>query len=306
MKEGAYYGLNVRGFIVDFFGALVPGLLFIFLSFFALGWPIWLFMTELQIFIASNATPPLELFKQIRELSTVLTVELSILLLVASYVIGTLFFRRDPKAPDHISYEQSSKKFDEDERKGWVVQKDESGKEDVQFPYRYLREYLSKRELTHLAAMIPWEGKDQATHLKRTKTFINMLKIRLEFYFPEKCGTLIKNEAQVRLMSSLWYITKTLLLFGSIGIFFIALSMFIGGPLMHDFPFDFLISLSVVIFVLVNSFLGKRMIQEFFHYQRVREIIYVLETAYIAAKEKPVILDGIISLLPSPQDTVSA
>lgn len=97
MKDGAYYGLNVRGFILDFFGALVPGLLFIFLSFFALGWPIWLFMKELQILIASNATPPLGLFKQVRELSTVLTVELSILLLVASYVIGTLFFAAIPK-----------------------------------------------------------------------------------------------------------------------------------------------------------------------------------------------------------------
>jgi hypothetical protein len=90
-----------------------------------------------------------------------------------------------------------------------------------------LYEYLEKRGLTHLADIIKWRGYEKDTHSLRSKAFINILKIRLDFAFPEKCGTIIRNEAHVRLKSSLWYMLLALQWISMIGcvISFIAIQL---------------------------------------------------------------------------------
>ena len=63
--------------------------------------------------------------------------------------------------------------------------------------YINLREYLLTRGLEHLARLVPWPDKDEkldeaedkgkpSTPVKRTKNFINILKIRLGWHYPEK------------------------------------------------------------------------------------------------------------------------
>ncbi len=295
-REGLYRRMNVRGFLVDFFGALVPGILFIFLSFLALVYPTYIFLKVLYMVIDPTAViDTTGMFYEIVRLDTALSIELCVLLLVGSYVVGSMYFRMDPKKPDFHSYMQSSRGSSEKERAGSVVQVRGDETPDVQFPYRYLKEYLNIRGLEHLARMVRWSGEDKVTHIKRSKTFINTLKIRLEFYFPASCGTITKNEAHVRLASSLWYILRRMKFISGAGLTLAVASVAISKLFLHQVSFDLLVSFALGAFVLVNSILGMRKIQKAFHYQRVREIVYVLETAYIAAKEKPQILEGLVS-----------
>lgn len=292
MSNSAYEKINLKGFLVDFFGILVPGLLFIIFSLLALGWPIIIFSEQIYEFLF-NAKFELNVLSIINSFTTVTSLGFIILILMISYVVGTIFFRRDPKLPDKRSYEKYVKPYQKKEdRSSWVVREDDDGT-DLQYPYRYLYEYLEKRNLDHLANLIPWKGAEPNTYSRRTKIFINMLKTRFEFYHPDKCGSIIKNEAQIRLMSSLWYLTNSLIIFGFIGIFFLLAMLFC-------FLFELLLlspsvifSFIVTVFVIVNSYLAKTNIQKFFHYMRVREIVIVLENIYIASKEKPEIIDGL-------------
>jgi hypothetical protein len=292
MNYSAYEKINLKGFLVDFFGILVPGLLFIIFSMFTLGWPL-LILTDDICDSLCNYHLSLDILKIVGSLNTIINIELGILILMVSYVVGTLFFRRDPKLPDEYSYKKCVKPYQIKDSAGWVVREDKDGL-DIQYPYRYLYEYLMKRNLVHLAKLVPWKGTDPNTYDRRTKIFINMLKARLEFYFPEKCSSVIKNEAQIRLMSSLWYAANSLIVFSFIGVFVFAIIILCFLFKFCQLSSEIVISFLLTIFVIINSYLAKWNIQKFFHYMRVREVVIVLENAYIASKEKPEIIEDII------------
>ncbi|HWB05366.1 MAG TPA: hypothetical protein VG796_20195 [Verrucomicrobiales bacterium] len=82
--------------------------------------------------------------------------------------------------------------------------------EKIEYPYTHLFEYLTYRGLHHLAAIVPWKGKEGDTPPLRTKFFINALKIHLSFHVPGKCGQIVRNEGHIRLMSSVWYAARAL------------------------------------------------------------------------------------------------
>ena len=291
MSNSTYEKINLKGFLVDFFGILVPGLLFIIFSLLALGWPILIFSEEVYEFLF-KVPVELDILSIINSFSTVTSIGFIILILMISYVVGTIFFRRDPKLPDKMSYEKYVKPYQIKDPSSWVVREDKDGL-DIQYPYRYLYEYLERRNLIHLAKLVPWKGTEPNTYSRRTKIFINMLKTRFEFYYPDKSGSIIKNEAQIRLMSSLWYLTNSLIIFGFIGISFLLIMLFLS---LFNFLFlspNAVFSFIITVFVIVNSYLAKMNIQKFFHYMRVREIVIVLENIYVASKDKPEILDEI-------------
>jgi len=291
MNVSAYEKINLKGFLVDFFGILVPGLMFIVFSLLSLGWPVLIF-TERIYELIFNSSMSFDILPIINSLSTISSIELTIFILMLSYVIGTMFFRQDPKSPDEKSYTKCVKHYQVNETTSWVVREDKDGL-DIQYPYRYLFEYLEERNLLHLAQLVPWKGTEPNTHGRRTKIFINMLKTRFEFYYPEKCGSIIKNEAQIRLMSSLWYGTNSLMIFGFIGIFILFLMFICYLFKFFMLPSNVVFSFIVSSFVIINSYLIKTNIQKFFHYMRVREIVIVLENVYVASKEKPEIIDRI-------------
>jgi hypothetical protein len=210
----------------------------------------------------------------------------SVIALVLSYVLGSIFYRQDPKIPDHRSarliwhYTKS-----QEDRDRLAVQPRSKDAEDIlpgdaQFPYYFLYEYLTGRGLNRLADWVPWKGKEESTWRYRTKMFINQLKIRLQFLVPEKCKDIVRNEAHVRLATSLWYATLWL-----IGVSIIGIILIIGG---------FIVSLSKLyyfagvfgfdVLVLSLAMLIKLKIEKFIHYLRVREIVYVLETADFAQR----------------------
>ncbi len=310
-KDNFFNGkISVREFLVDFFGALMPGTLFLMLLFVGLLLPTFVLLLSIES-VFSDCEETLGFIRNtgvfIKDLSTVAHLSIFFLMLATSYVIGTVFYRRDPKAPDYSSFITIAKKFAPGELDTWVVlvkdkhaSPDDSGslpfikdnnkisktnvdKSDVQFPYNNLKNYLKERGWEKLSNKITWDVNDDPSKSYRSKTFINALKIRLQIYCPEHCSTIIKNEAHVRLTSSMWYSSKALIFYSSLGLVFLFISMYIS----NNWQF-ILYPISASIGVILFSWRVKKNSQHFLHYQRVREIFYVLETAFVVSQERKI------------------
>jgi hypothetical protein len=187
----------------------------------------------------------------------------------------------------------------------------------VHFPYSNLHQYLLKRKLSHLAQMVPdWSREEEVRRrnsanslekqtsddalqpdskggVGRTKQFINLLKVRLEFMFPERYGVIARNEAHVRLMSSVWYCARTLIIASTLGVL---LGVAANWPQVGRAGFQHieLFLLPVAILLTARIFVQDT-IERVFHYQRIREIFFVLETACWASQFVPELLNGIRS-----------
>ncbi len=270
----------------------MPGALFTSAALLSLMWPLWVLFRELQ-----EAAPiSKESVAQITNFASAFRLELVIFFVVGSYVIGQIFFRLDPKIPDQRSYTRVSAKFSEKDRNTWVarqIKNNDKYEEDCQFPYLFLHEYLADRGLKHLAALVPWKGSDPSTHRNRTKGFINIIKVRLFFFFPERCGHITRNEAHVRLMASIWYASNILIIVALLGLVIVVVAAAIDSFSKRALV-STLIPFVTVGFVLLVARLTEVTIERFLHYQRVREVIYVLETAYVAAKEEAAILEELL------------
>lgn len=342
---------SIREFIVDFFGSLMPGVLFLCLLIPALIIPI---VSATLIFLGIFEYGPLQssglFFGWIKETPTAFILSVFFIFLTGGYVIGTLFYRRDPKFPDYKSFLTIASKFKTDEDlENWVIRirwkdikhindsyksinwykrpwyrsvkkrtikelenyYDENGipkpgvvvpnyiydpkliniltvdKSEVQFPYNNLRTYLEKRDLNELANMVTWSYEESMQ--KRSKTFINSMKISLLFKTPENTGTINKNEAHIRLNSSMWYASKTLFgvsLISLIGLLIVSAICYFGKITDNFNNLTFSIVMAAVL--LIASIVMQRNSEKFLHYQRVREIFYVLET-YQVSTNLPVI-----------------
>lgn len=151
------------------------------------------------------------------------------------------------------------------------------------FPYINYENYLFKRNLHHLAEMVNWNYREG-----RTKNQINRYKIKIQLFCPDAYGVLNKNESHVRMASSSWFasnflvwtnIVITLLLFG------------IQYPLWKDGLNSFASTVQVIIPLLppmtvsVLLYLLKRKIEDFIHYQRLREIYFALYTYHECKNE---------------------
>lgn len=195
--------------IVEFFGILVPGLFFLVLLVPALLMPVVSFLE----FARTGEAPSFEIYRLIIGTIKDPGWAISIIALISSYVAGHIFYRRDPKIPDERSFHRLSSGVEKHSGPVRIcdaeVDFNRSNNEinptafNLEFPYRYLHEYLVDRGLSHLANFIHWRGNDPSTYSRRTKHFINALKVRLEFSFPYQYIRLQKNEAHVRLMSSI-------------------------------------------------------------------------------------------------------
>jgi hypothetical protein len=157
-----------------------------------------------------------------------------------------------------------------------------------------LYEYLSERGLDHLADLIPWHGNNKNTHPFRTKHFLNILKIRLEFLFPDRYVTVARNEAHVRLMTSGWYVTSSLRWIALVGTSLGLASYIVTSLRMDDFwPIQNVDAIIMPFIVYLAALTAKQQIERVVHYQRIREIIFVLEMAFWAKKYQPDLLDNL-------------
>ena len=257
-----------------------------------------------------------------------------LLFLIFSYVVGHIFYRQDIKEPDLRSFEKTSERyknigpvsmdmykkfkriteFDCKKylklcyiqyflRKRDLIKRIKRNRketiniyrEHVKFPYGRLKEYMKNRGLDHLASIILWDDeKENDNYRYKSKHFISILKIRLEFTFPRQYVKIQKNEAHVRLMSSTWYVLATIT-YISLTAFDVSVFTYICA----DFYLKFLIEEDVVrllyffyfmfptVAVFLVSYHLMFKIENFLHHQRMREIIFILEMAYFANKLRP-------------------
>lgn len=166
--------------------------------------------------------------------------------------------------------------------------------DDCEFPYPYFADYLSARGLEYLLRYVLW--RDDADI--RTKNAINILKVRIRFHYPDRCATIIRNEAHIRLASSTWYLGRVVVkaTYVSIGIMLFSIALFLwfycceNGKYdlsyvlknYQDFVAQALFFLFLIGLLGVGGFLASRHIESFMHYQRQREVVHVLETAWTA------------------------
>lgn len=281
----------IHEFYIDFLGSLVPGLFTTIVGVTVVAWAFLVVCNTIQNILNQTSLSLITL----RDLMADLHWEIFIVIAVTSYIIGSIFFRRDPKVPDALSAKHIWKVSSDEERKNLAVQEatDDRGRVyfDCQFPYLFIAEYLEARGLKHLASMVPWKGSDRKTHSLRSKMFINILKVRLHFVVPDKCSDIIRNEAHIRLATSVWFASAWLIKISLFALFLVvvsAVALFIHAYRSSvDFvygctlvPPETSLAFLVIVVVILVALVMQSEIQKFIHYMRVREIVYVLESAY--------------------------
>lgn len=296
-RAGALGRPVVREFVIDFLGGLIPGLIFLVAIVAALILPAW---SAFGFFLPGLAADAAQSFTtRIDPAATILLLIFPVLLLLlaTAYVFGHLFFRQDPKDADQASFDKIARR---DDGTGMArTLKCKSGNLTlVEFPYHFLKNYLLDRGILYLADTVPWGPiepdefrsltEDQARDRlnrecgRRAKHFVNALKLRIQASSPASFTTLARNEAHVRLSSSLWYVCRALVW-----------TSFIGGALcllptvVSPRPFaiawnpervDPVIALPIAVFL--SAMLIRRAVEHALHYQREREVLFILETAY--------------------------
>jgi hypothetical protein len=242
------------------------------------------------------------------------------ILFIVAYVVGGIFHRLDPKRPDRKSLERELRDIPKNGLKHYEVQTRVSGPESwrwririrflklldhilprssealgrveaariassygARFPYSHIKAYLESRKLIHLARMVPWKSDKDWTGC--SKMFINVLKIRMQWVAPRKCGEIVRNEAHVRMMSSVWYAAKaviSLIIVSLVPVLVAAWRLLSSGKSILDAltSHDFVVYGAVASFAYISALWLKWHVESRFHYQRVKEVVYVLETAY--------------------------
>jgi hypothetical protein len=163
--------------------------------------------------------------------------------------------------------------------------------DECQFPYLHLSDYLDRRGLHHMSWFVRWDGVGRENH--RSKFYINLLKVRLSIYAPDSYGLIARNEAHVRLMSSTWYMGRTLMKLAkrvTLAYFVVLLALSWCGmvslwPAEH--VLEHLRPLIPAAVAVGATFLTRRSIEAALHYQRLREILYVVETANVVYEDHP-------------------
>ena len=336
---------TIREFIVDIFGALIPGVVFLFGTLIALVMPMLQFIE--MVFIKTRegdrrvlTGETLETFSIRRGDRFILTgeildalahlyTEILLLMLVLAFITGVLFSRKDQNLPDSISYHRlpledrllspayvSTLFRGRHERRHiedfifssifhgfrfylyfiflrivrvpalarfmrWVARRLpwRSGV-FVHYPYANLKKYLAAIGNQHLADLIPWtpeHGLDA-----RSRFFMSVIKARIALAFPEKYGIIAYNDAVSRLLSSVYYSCRPLWLFAFIGSLLGISALAVSGL---DPVHTTITAVAIVTFLSVCMI--EKTILNSFHHIRVREAIYILETAYFLDKTVP-------------------
>jgi hypothetical protein len=78
------------------------------------------------------------------------------------------------------------------------------------FPYSNLKSSLASKRLTELEKMVPWSADDKSTLPFCCVDFVDLMKLRIRTYFPAAFVELAKQEASVRILSSAWYLARSL------------------------------------------------------------------------------------------------
>ena len=212
-SPGFKLNVRVRDFFVDFLACLIPGFIFLITASIIIIGPV--FIGFLHYFYPIGSTEFNNIFRSLHNLVDLFGIKLWIYIGIAliSYVVGHLLYRQDPKRPDYRSFLKKRKEVMG--YNSWVIAKGDGViRDDIQFPYSNLKKYLRERNSEALSDAICWTTRlaIEKGDKSRSKSFINQLKTRIHFFYPENTINIIKNEAHIRLASSMWYASKYLII----------------------------------------------------------------------------------------------
>jgi hypothetical protein len=259
-------------FIIDFLASLIPGVVFlagVWLSFVI---PVFVSLSLL------NKCPPQDgVLCQIPDLDigAIGSTVTAIIFLTTAFIIGTIVSRLAPKTVDY----ESLKRLRQEDRDTGPSRQLSLDNKKVEFPYLDLKLYLDDRGLTYLSSKIDWTYE---LPKRRTKHFINALKVRILASSPSSYLMLSRNEAHIRLSCSAWYVCRSVRYLSIAGcliiVFALAFLYYFGtnqSAAIHAAPVLLLPALSGVGFWTAQFYIEKS-----FHYQRTREILHILELAH--------------------------
>lgn len=167
------------------------------------------------------------------------------------------------------------------------------GEPDNKYPYLHFREYLLKRQLPELAALVKWGYAGQEGHSddsKRTKTLVSMMKLDILDRSRELSAIVESNEAHVRLVFGTWkaiVVCRPLVLSGLVAsILGLALTLIRISD--HGTASDrpFILGVLVGLTLLGGMSWAKSQILNLFHYQRVRELTHIVGCLHYAQTTK--------------------
>jgi hypothetical protein len=279
------YGWFFRGFVADLFGRLLPGILFLTASATALLWPLYVLIakdTNVSCLTAISKNAP-----AIANLLNASWVLIIFVVLFLGYAFGHLFYRSEIKIPDQKSFK---KIIDTNRSKKRPVEIPETDLAcdkvaTCEFPYPHLGDYLSKRKFNHLIPLAPWAKKGEEH--RRTKKYIDILKIRIAFHDGESVNAIYRNEAHIRLSASIWFASSALCKVAATGLAIIIFVALTNKGLYGILDSRYYAPAFAPGLVLVVAIYCKSSVLESLHEMRAREIIFILETAYQLFSDKP-------------------
>ncbi len=284
-------------FYIEFFATFIPGFIFLTLIIFisSIALLCWrdTSLDDLQkiiVFLANNCSHWCLFFA----------------IVIISYTFGAVLYRKDPNVPDKISAYRQWRNASAEERKRLAVQFDDydcslegrckncfldffafyispgfvaSRKKVEGYPYSYLRQYLLKRGMGHLIGFVPWcKHVDGGAENQRSKVTVNALKTIIKMYGNGNFNLdLLRNEGHIRMLTSLWHVMKIS------RIFLLACLALVSLIYLKVLPWNEVnpkLLLGAVV-LLIIMFRSKHSIEIALHYVRSREIVTVLEQAYI-------------------------
>ena len=152
----------------------------------------------------------------------------------------------------------------------------------VEFPYRDLKEFFSDRGLSYLSQRIPWDYDHQSM---RSKHFANALKIRIKLEIEVRMILLQKTKFTLELRLLCGFALRLVLILTLIGMFvsfwpivIYLLPLTISPGAVKFVPNIYLIFGQFII--IIGSMAALHAIMANFHYQRQREISFIMETAH--------------------------
>ncbi len=325
MDETNNYFYGFRDFVIDLFGKMMPGMLFLVFSLVALSWPIYALVSGAGDPTNTLLSAAINSGENLSKLIEAAWVSLTLFILFLAYSIGHMFYRSDIKKPDTISLKRmlAEGKLKGDEARSdfacveienneyektyfsrmlFFIGKDikkivslfvgpsaqlMSHSTYCEYPYLYLYDYLEKRGLAEaLKGLIPWKDNPKL----RSKNYINILKIRIAKKDPELYMKVTRNEAHVRLSSSIWHVARVLQWTATIGLLILFFAVLINEHNNQNienslyFKFYFVHAITPLFVILISAFC-RSVITGFLHQQRIREAVYVLEIAHCLFKD---------------------
>ncbi len=281
----------VRSFrlgIIDLLGITVPGMLILLILSLSLAVP---FLAVVSVIgESSDAISVASIWESMSSFYEAAKVLLWLGLILISYIVGYIIRLSTPDYLDKVSAERVVEEWEDDldHADGESPQEDKwpyQGESDNKFPYFHFRDYLVARGFgENLAKLATWGNQKVAPDVgKRSKTIINMMKLDIAIKKPDLAAIIESNEAHIRLMSGTWIILTKCVPFALVGLATSILSVIGAMSSVKDLAYSPIISIASILvesILLLGMLWSKNQIEISFHYQRVRELTYILGCAY--------------------------